>query len=420
MTLIIRRLLIKIWNINPLIFIGAMLISQLLLIISGRLPALLLTTALVMGLAYLQNTTYAMQSRAGMRNSNLYHLLAAVGASLAYFWSLQLLVHNKLTLVLLVPYVFATVIATVHGNKLSIYLEKMLGIYVEDLRGKPQFLKLWPSVAILMAFLVWQIFNLGTQGLEVTTFKGENLILGLDTLVILIFLGIAGSFSFALLRTARSSDSYWFHALAFLLSTCVDFAKLAILVNFNLNWQLFLPVTTGSVIGSLVGANLALNIATRIQAKFDVHVFKQREMQEREQSGNINWPITQIVWLVSILTVQVFAIFLGFADVITSVVLLILSAWQQMSFTLKSRAGQRNNSLYLSWSSVFSNGVWYITMAPLAMGGITPDKAIPYIIGGAIGSLVGQLAGMRVERATGALASTLPQKPIPTIMPTIK
>ena len=369
------------------------------------------TILLVMGLAYLQNTTYALQSRAGMRNSNLYHLLAAVAASLTYFWSRRLLVHNELTAILLTPYIFATVLATVHGNKLAILIEKLFGIYAEDLKGTPQLLKLWPSVAVLMFFLVLQVFNLGTQGIQVITSKGEILVLDLYALTLLVFLGIVGSFSFALLRTARSSDSYWFHTLAFLLNICADFVALAILIKFDVNWQLFLPVTTGSVIGSLIGANLALSIATKIQAKFDIHVFKSKEIQELERSGDIKWPTLQINWLALILIVQVAAILMGIASIATSVLLLVLSAWQQMSFTLKSRAGQRDNTPYLSWASVFSNGVWYITLAPLAMGGITLDKAIPYIIGGAMGSLIGQLAGMKIERIIGALADSSP-KPV--------
>ena len=406
-----QKLLSRVWNTNPLFIIGTILACQILLLPFGLMVASILPTmALVMGLAYLQNTTYALQSRAGMRNSNLYHLLAAVAASLAYFWSLQLLVRNELPLILLAPYVFATVIANVHGNRLSIYIEKLLGIYVDDLKGKPQFLKLWPSVAVLLLFLGWQIFNIGTHGVQVSTPRGETLTLGVYMLTLLVSLGIAGSFSFALLRTARSSDSYWFHTVAFLLNTCIEFTKLAILIKFSLNWQLFLPVTTGSVIGSLIGANMALNIATRIQAKFDIHVLKAKDMQEFERTGEIKWPISQIQWLVYILVIQMGAILLGFAGVVMSVVLLMLSAWQQMSFTLKSRAGQRNNPLYLGWASVFSNGVWYITLAPLAMGGVTMDKTIPYIIGGAIGSLVGQLVGMKVERATGALASMSPKK----------
>lgn len=408
-----QKLLTRVWNTNPLFFLGAILGCQILLFPLGWMTASILPTmTLVMGLAYLQNTTYALQSRAGMRNSNLYHLLAAVAASLAYFWSLQLLVRNELPLVLLMPYVFATVIATVHGNKFSIRIEKFLGIHVEDLKGKPQFLKLWPSVAVLMAFLMWQVFNLGTQGVQVVTPKGGVLVLESHTLILLVFLGIAGSFSFALLRTARSSDSYWFHTLAFLLNTCIEFVKLAILIKFKLNWQLFLPVTTGSVIGSLIGANIALNITTHIQAKFDVHVLKAKEMQELERTGEIKWPTMQIQWLTYVLILQMGAILIGIAGIVASVVLLMLSAWQQMSFTIKSRAGQRNNSLYLGWASVFSNGVWYITLAPLAMGGVTLDKAIPYIIGGAIGSLVGQLVGMRIEHATGALTS-IPPKPTP-------
>src|SRR3989344_9499326 len=116
-----QKLLSRVWNTNPLFIIGTILACQILLLPFGLMVASILPTmALVMGLAYLQNTTYALQSRAGMRNSNLYHLLAAVAASLAYFWSLQLLVRNELSLALLMPYVFATVIATIHGNKLSI------------------------------------------------------------------------------------------------------------------------------------------------------------------------------------------------------------------------------------------------------------------------------------------------------------
>jgi hypothetical protein len=357
-----------------------------------------------MGLAYFQNTTYALQSRAGMRNSNLYHLIAVVTASLAFFWSLQLLWNNKLTLVLLAPYIFATVIATVHGNKLSIKIEKWLGIYIEDLKGKPQLIKLWPSVLVLFVFLVGQVLYLGAQGVPVQAQDGKTLILGLDTLVLLTILGIAGSFTFALLRTARSSDSYWFHTVTFLMNMCVDFTKLAILIKFNLNWLLFLPVTTGGMIGSLIGANLAMGIATKIQAKFDIHVLKPKELQKLEETGQIEWPVVQIKYLSLILLIQSGAILLGRADLAVSMILLILSAWQQMSFTLKSRAGQRNNTAYLSWSSVFSNGVWYITLVPLALGGITLDKAIPYIIGGAIGSLLGQLAGMKVESKIGAIA----------------
>jgi hypothetical protein len=428
-----QKLLIRIWNTDPLIFIGTILFIEAILLLSGflsitppawlssfftaiwtdspilRVLLTLLTVGLIMSLAYLQNSTYSLQSRAGMRNSNLYHLIAAVGASFTFFLSRQILVRNDITLTLLMPYIFATALGTVNGNKISIRIEKMLGIYIptENLKGKQaQFLKLWPSVAVLMVFLVWQIIYLGIDGIQVTTSKGEVLLLGLDTLILLAILGIAGSFSFTLLRTARSSNSYWFSTASFLLNICVDFISLAILIKFDLTWQLFLPVTTGGVIGSLIGANLALSITEKIKAKFDIHVLKPKEILELEQSGKIEWPTTQIKWLSLVFVIQAVLILSGIGTLLTSVTLAILSAWQQMSFTLKSRAGQRNNSQYLSWSSIFSNGVWYVTLAPLVIGGITMDKAIPYIIGGAIGSLVGQLFGMMIERAIGALADS--------------
>ena len=75
---------------------------------------------------------------------------------------------------------------------------------------------------------------------------------------------------------------------------------------------------------------------------------------------------------------------------------------QSVSFAIVSRARQRNHDTYLIWASVFSNGIWYLTMNQLALKNITPDKTAPYVVGGVVGSLVGQNVAMHVEKKINA------------------
>ncbi len=391
----------RLWATNPLWIIGGIIAMQMVFFWQGTFAvAPGITLLLVMVLAYVQNTTYSLQSRSASRNSNAYHLVAAVAANFAFFWSLRLLVRNDLPVALLAPYVFATILGTLHGNSISIKIESVLGLSPEGAKGRPQLLKLLPTVIVLLVLLVAQIYFL--RGHEVLVPGGQAVKLSLDfgVLATILALTIFGSFTFAILRVARSADSYWFHFFAVILNLGVEFAKLAILIKFRMDWAMFLPTTTGSVIGSLVGANLAQQVAERIKAKFDIHVFSKNEELAREKSGAIRWPVAQIVLLCLVLIPQTYVF--RFNSWKVGGILLFLAAWQALSFTMKSRAGQRNNQQYLAWASVFSNGVWYLTMHELALGSITIEKAIPYIVGSAVGSLIGQLLSMKVERMTGA------------------
>lgn len=391
----------RIWKTNPLWIIGGIIALQMVFFWQGTLAvAPGVTLLLVMILAYVQNTTYSLQSRSANRNSNAYHLVAAVAANFAFFWSLRLLVRNDLPVALLAPYVFATILGTLHGNLISIKIESILGLSPDGAKGRPQLLKLLPTVIVLLILLVGQIFFLRGHEVLIPGEQVTKLSLDVGILVTILALTILGSFTFAILRVARSADSYWFHFFAVVINLGVEFAKLAILIKFRMDWAMFLPTTTGSVIGSLVGANLAQKVVERIKAKFDIHVFSKGEELQREKAGAISWPTAQIVLLCLVLLPQTYIF--GLSSWMVGGVLLFLSTWQALSFTMKSRAGQRNNQQYLAWASVFSNGVWYLTMHELALGSITIEKAIPYIVGSAVGSLVGQLLSMKVERATGA------------------
>lgn len=373
--------------INPLWLIAIVFAIQVLVV---PFTVSLGTLALVVVLAYLQNATYGLQSRSANRNSNLYHLIAAVAANFTFFWSLRLLVRNELPAVLLAPYVLATILGSLHGNTISMKIESALGLSADGAKGRPQFLKLWPTIAALLVVLVVQILWLAPS-------------YGRGVLVAILILTILDSFTFSLLRVARSMDSYWFHALAVTLQIGLAFIKLAIMIKHGYDWALFMPTATGSVIGSLIGANLGQDIGKKIGARFDAHTLKDAQ---------VSLPVFQLAPLGLVLVAQTL-VFGAASWKVGGMMLLLFSAWQSVSFTMVSRARQRGNAQYLAWTSVFSNGVWYLTMHQLTLGSITAEKAIPYIVGATAGSLIGQLISMKVEQATGAVMDQAPQaKPV--------
>ncbi len=211
----------------------------------------------------------------------------------------------------------------------------------------------------------------------------------------LVVLTLVDNFAFAVLRLARSSDNYWFHGFAALLQTGAKFLGLAIMFNYQMDWALFLPTTTGGVMGSLTGQYFARSISDRINAKFDSHVIGDK---------NIEWPVLQIA--VFLLGMVIHGAIFGQNNLGNVMLLLGYAFAQSVSFAVVSRARQRNHETYLLWASVFSNGIWYLTMNQLTLKNITPDKTAPYVVGGVVGSLVGQNVAMHVEKKINARMDT--------------
>ena len=374
----------------------------------GWAPPALSFLAVVVVCGYLMNTTYAMQSRGATRNNNVYHLIGAVSSSFAFFLTLQYMVLNRFMYGILAPYVFATVLGTVHGTGVCLFIERVFHIYADDeqmkeYRKHEDPMKLWPTVTTLVLLFIGQFVYLAWHPIQATTPTGEPVLVTRSILLLLVGLCVADGFAHTALRTARSADNYWFHGVLVLLLQVVSFAKIAWLIELQMNWGLFIPVTTGQVIGALLGANFAAAAVKRIGAKFDVRFLEAKELKAREAAGLIPWPTKQVALLCSLLVVQGIAIRYGYAAWGISVMIFAFAFGRDLSFTLKSRAGNRDDLLYLAWVSVLSNGIWFLVMNPLTAGdGVTLDKALPYIAGGAIGSLIGQFVAMKVEVFRGA------------------
>jgi len=86
----------------------------------------------------------------------------------------------------------------------------------------------------------------------------------------------------------------------------------------------------------------------------------------------------------------------------TEVAILVLAFVQNISFTMVSRSRNRDNMTYHATCSVFSNGIWFLTMRELVVADLTLFLLLPYVIGTVSGSLFGASVSMKIEKLIGA------------------
>lgn len=88
--------------------------------------------------------------------------------------------------------------------------------------------------------------------------------------------------------------------------------------------------------------------------------------------------------------------------------LLMLAFIQNISFTLVSRARNRNNFNFHLIAAIFSNGVWFATFKYLVVDkGMTMSMFIPYTVGTVLGSLSGSVVSMFIEKVLGATSDII-------------
>lgn len=82
---------------------------------------------LVLALAYAQNISFSMVSRARNRSSMTYHAACSVMSNGIWFLTMRELVTADLTLWLLLPYIVGTVAGSLTGAKVSMWIEATIG-----------------------------------------------------------------------------------------------------------------------------------------------------------------------------------------------------------------------------------------------------------------------------------------------------
>lgn len=339
----------------------------------------------IMILAFVQNAAYSLQSRAGNRTSNLYHFIAAVFATTVFFVSLTYLIHLKVTLHVLLVYILGTMLGSVYGMKLSVFIERGIGA-VADLgeEKKGQVLPLRKAVLWLSLLFALQILFVR----EFDTFAMAEIAAA----------ALVAGLLFAMLRVVRNTDAYWSHLVLVLTQSAAGFITYQVLVEVN-NWYLFAPYLTGSVLGSLLGAEYGKRLGERIKAKWDARVLRPDEMP---------LPMRQVAICALLLVPHIW--YFGANHWLAQVMVLGAALLQTSAFTIVSRARQRNHEQYLEWASVFSNGIWFITLNILVVNSLASYLWVPFLVGSGIGSLWGQAFAMRLEAEISAKMDTPPEK----------
>ena len=83
--------------------------------------------AYMMLIAFLQNVSFSMVSRARNRDSVPYHMIAAWCSNGVWFATFAYLVYFKLNWMLFVPYTCGTVAGSLTGTQISMWIERILG-----------------------------------------------------------------------------------------------------------------------------------------------------------------------------------------------------------------------------------------------------------------------------------------------------
>ena len=83
-------------------------------------------------------------------------------------------------------------------------------------------------------------------------------------------------------------------------------------------------------------------------------------------------------------------------------IIMALAFIQTVSFSLVSRARNRDHMGYHATASVLSNGIWFLTFHQLVVADMSFMLFIPYLIGTVSGSLYGAGVSIKIERWLGA------------------
>ena len=82
---------------------------------------------IILILAYIQNVSFSIVSRSRNRNNKKYHIIAATFSNGIWFLTFRQLVKSDMNFILFLPYVLGTVLGSLSGMSLSMFIEKLLG-----------------------------------------------------------------------------------------------------------------------------------------------------------------------------------------------------------------------------------------------------------------------------------------------------
>jgi len=253
----------SIWNIlmhySPFMLLGIMGIFSISLTNTPMLAIM------VTGLAYIQNTIFGMSSRAKNRNGKMYMLLTAVASGLISLLMLKILFARDMPMELLIPYVIGTVFGSLSGARISISIERVLGLVPDGHVGEKKqqgvsAYSLWGYRVLLSTLLVLSTYQF-TQSSDTVIFL----------LVAILFL--AQNVTYALASRASNRNIMNYHLIFRIISGLVWFLlykELLVLLRSASYFEAAVPAIVGMTLGSLFGWTIGQKIEAKIGAVMDI------------------------------------------------------------------------------------------------------------------------------------------------------
>jgi hypothetical protein len=335
-------------------------------------------TLILMVLAYFSNASYSMVSRSAVRDSILYHAFTTLLSNFVFYMVLKQLVTDNMTLALFIPYTVATVYGSFTGAKASQRVEEYFGITTDMSKKKPTSQSILAQ-KILLGFLT-------VLGIIVGIYS-DNMM----TTIMIAGLAFGDNVTFSLLRRSRNTSNTTYHIVASIVKSLAWYLLFQSLTLRGMPFALFIPYSFGSVLGGIAGQEVSAWIEKKIGATADAHMSTDVPWHQL-----ISWKPVMFLFCLVIPVV----LFSGNSSLLAF--LALLSAAQQVSFSVVSRSRQRNNMTYHIIASIFSNAVWFLTFRQLQVKQWTNELFVPYALGGTIGSVTGVGLSMGIERAIGA------------------
>lgn len=78
-------------------------------------------------LAFIQNVSFSIVSRSRNRDNMTYHIIAATFSNTIWFLTFRALVKADMNFILFFPYCIGTVLGSIVGTKIAMFIEKALG-----------------------------------------------------------------------------------------------------------------------------------------------------------------------------------------------------------------------------------------------------------------------------------------------------
>jgi uncharacterized membrane protein YfcA len=107
-----------------LIILGVLLCLMMTFLFLNKL--ILIPTLTLIGLAFVQNTSFSMVSRSRNRDNMNYHAIASLLSNTLWFLTMRELFKQELDIFLFAPYALGTISGSVFGAKVSMKVEKWL------------------------------------------------------------------------------------------------------------------------------------------------------------------------------------------------------------------------------------------------------------------------------------------------------